>query len=244
MSLSKSDIKRISALKNKKYRVIDGLFVAEGQKIILDLISAGFVPQMIVTTEKLLQIFQNSTTAEIKLCASNDMDKISSLKQSPGCLAVFQIPQPSPIIPTDQWILAVDGLQDPGNMGTILRTADWFGIRHLICSPECVDVYNPKVVQATMGSIARVQVHYTDLEKLFSSRKFKIYAGLLEGDDMRTIDFSELGMILLGNESKGISDNLLPYISQAVKIPNLGGAESLNVGVATGIMVYHALLSR
>lgn len=245
MELSKSDIKRINALKIKKYRVIEKQFVAEGQKIILDLIQIGLIPELLVTTKLQQSFFNNIDSNKLRIGSEEDLQKISSLKQAPGCLAIFKTPEPTEEIPVQSWILATDDIQDPGNLGTLIRIADWFGIQYIVCSSETVDAYNSKVVQATMGSIGRVQIHYVDLEEFFKKNPArKIYAGVLEGEDIRTINFSEPGILLIGNESKGIDKNLMPYVSDPVFIPKLGQAESLNAGVAAGIMVSFALLSR
>ncbi|HUH73124.1 MAG TPA: RNA methyltransferase [Chitinophagales bacterium] len=245
MVLSKSDIKRINALKIKKYRVIEKQFVAEGQKIILDLIQIGLIPELLVTTKLQESLFNHIDSNKLRIASEEDLQKISSLKQSPGCLAIFNTPEPTEEIPNESWILATDDIQDPGNLGTLIRIADWFGIRYIVCSIETVDAYNSKVVQATMGSIGRVQIHYVDLEDFFKKNPTrKIYAGVLDGRDIRDINFAEPGILLIGNESKGIDKSLMSYVSDPVLIPRLGEAESLNAGVAAGIMVSFALLSR
>lgn len=243
--LTKSDIKKINALKIKKYRVIENQFIAEGQKIILDLIHAGLNLNLLVCTDVLKSTFDNINFQEIKIAKEEEMNKITSLKHSPGCLAIFDIPQLKENISAEEWVLATDNIQDPGNLGTLIRIADWFGIRNILCSEDTVDAYNTKVIQATMGSIARVHIHYCSLKDWFEQNPQKmVYAGLLNGEDIRTIQFKEPGVLLIGNEAKGISDELLPYITQAVFIPKLGNAESLNASVAAGIMVSFALLLR
>ncbi|MCO5233507.1 MAG: RNA methyltransferase [Chitinophagales bacterium] len=243
--LTKSDIKKINALKIKKYRVIENQFIAEGQKIILDLMHAGLKINLLVCLKTLLPAFEGIHLQNIKIAKEEELDKISSLKQSPGCLAIFDIPKFQKESTHSGWVLATDNIQDPGNLGTLIRIADWFGIEKILCSEDTVDAYNPKVVQATMGSIARVQIHYHSLKSWFENHpQTKVYAGLLNGEDIRTIEFKEPGVILIGNEAKGISNELLPYVTQAVWIPKLGQAESLNASVAAGIMVSFALLLR
>lgn len=246
MMLSKSDIKRINALKIKKYRNIEGQFVAEGQKIILDLIQAGLSPEILVVTKIFESVFNDIAPHTLRIVSDEDLSKISSLKQAPGCLAVFKVPTPPKNIPINSWILATDNIQDPGNLGTLIRIADWFGIKNVLCSDDTVDAYNPKVIQATMGSIAHVHIHYYPLKEWLEQQvpQRKIYAGLLDGTDIRSVSFAEPGILLIGNEAKGISSELLPYISQAVHIPKLGDAESLNASVAAGIIASFALLSR
>ncbi len=135
------------------------------------------------------------------------------------------------------WLLALDGIQDPGNLGTIIRTAHWFGLKQIICSLDCADAFSPKVVQATMGSIFAVQIIYTDLEKFLSKQKLPVYGALLEGENIYEQTDRETGILLIGNEGKGISKTLLPLVSHPVTIPALGDAESLNAGVAAGILM-------
>lgn len=244
MTLSKSEVKRINALKIKKYRSIEGLFIAEGQKIILDLIQSGYFPVYLFATEAHIPVFTNFNLQDIRMISISDLEKISCLKQSSGCLAVFKIPSVVSSIQTKDWVLAVDNIQDPGNLGTIIRIADWFGIPHVVCSEGTVDAFNPKVIQATMGSIAHVQVHYYTLNEWFTTLPSSkpVYAGLLDGQDISQISFTIPGVILIGNEGNGISTNLLPFITQPVYIPKLGKAESLNAGVAAGIIASFALL--
>lgn len=244
MPLSKSDIKKINALKIKKYRGIERKFIVEGQKNIHEIINAGFVPELLVVTTMFEKDFISvSSDKIIKLATEEEMSKISSLKQAPGCLAVFHMPKISDQIPTDTWVLATDNIQDPGNLGTLIRIADWFGIKYVVCSEDTVDAYNQKVVQSTMGSIAHVEVHYKSLQEWLSEQpQRKVYAGLLDGKDIRQVSFTEKGVILIGNESKGISDDLLPFVTDSVWIPKLGDAESLNAGVAAGIIASFALL--
>ncbi len=244
MMLSKSEIKRINSLKIKKYRSIEGQFIAEGQKIIIELIQSGSEPELLVCTNEFETAFNNIAPDRIRIVSEDELSKISSLKQAPGCLGMFNIPKPAAPIPENAWILATDNIQDPGNLGTLIRIADWFGIQHILCSDDTVDAYNPKVVQATMGSIAHVHIHYHTLTEWIEHQQTprKIYAGLLNGSDIRSVDFSQPGILLIGNEAKGISENLLPYITQGVLIPRLGDAESLNAGVAAGIIASFALL--
>lgn len=244
MPLSKSDIKKINALKIKKYRGIERQFIVEGQKNIHEFINAGYVPELLAVTTLFENVFSNvCDDHKLKLTDEDTMSKISNLTQAPGCLAVFSMAEYSEIIPKDAWVLATDNIQDPGNLGTLIRIADWFGIQHIVCSEDTVDAYNPKVVQATMGSLAHIEVHYKPLKEwLGEENDRKVYAGLLDGTDIRNVSFAEKGVLLIGNESKGVSEELLPYVSQAVFIPKLGEAESLNAGVAAGIIASFALL--
>lgn len=241
--LSKSEIKRLNALKIKKYRVSEGLFIAEGLKILVDFIDSGMHPEMIYYTDaSMLPLFKQSDARKCRLISEDSLAKVSSLKTPQGCLGVFSIPEVSDEVPLDGWIFLLDNIQDPGNMGTIVRIADWFGIKYVVCSPDSVDAFNSKVVQSCMGSLARVNIIYADLEPFMAEKKRPVYAGLLNGIDIRKVGFKEPGALLIGNEGNGVRDSLLPYIDHPLMIPRLGGAESLNAGVAAGIMAAWALL--
>jgi RNA methyltransferase, TrmH family len=243
--LSKSEIKRLNSLKIKKYRVSEGLFIAEGLKILIDFIDSGMNPEMIYCTDSsMLPLFKQTDAQICRLISEDSLSKISSLKNPQGCLGVFRIPETVAEVPKDEWIFILDNIQDPGNLGTIIRIADWFGIRYVVCSPDTVEAYNAKVVQSCMGSLARVNMLYTDIESFIAENKRPIYAGLLNGTDIRNVGFKEPGALLIGNEGNGVRDALLPYIDHPLMIPRLGGAESLNAGVAAGIMAAWALLQR
>lgn len=164
------------------------------------------------------------------------LEQISSLKTPNKVLAVVR--QFTHELPSEkEFCLALDGVQDPGNFGTILRIADWFGVRHIIYSQDTVEVYNPKVVQASMGAIFRIKTHQVDLKKYLSNYKGKIYGALLEGENVYQANLQKDGILLMGNEGNGISKDLIPLITDKISIPRLGEAESLNVAVATGILV-------
>jgi RNA methyltransferase, TrmH family len=242
--ISKSEIKRLNALKIKKYRGIHRQFVVEGPKVLNDFLSTGMMPDLVFYTQRLEHESDSFKKVGARLISEDELLKISSLQHPQGCIAVFNMPDTQPPDFDNQWLMAVDNIQDPGNLGTLIRTADWFGLRDFICSEDTVDCYNPKVVQASMGSLARVQVHYMSLEQWLSEVKIPVYAGLLEGEDIRAAAFDQKGMLLIGNEGKGVRDCLLPFITHRVMIPRLGRAESLNAAVAGGIMASFALLSR
>jgi TrmH family RNA methyltransferase len=166
------------------------------------------------------------------------MSKISCLKTPQGVLALVYIPAAKNLnynLLKNKFSLALDGVQDPGNMGTILRTADWFGIEHLICSEDTVDVYNPKVVQATMGSLSRVEVHYTSLNQTLPALKLPVFGALLNGENIYNTNFGNEGVLIMGNEGNGIRPETQPIINTPVTIPQAGKAESLNVAMATAI---------
>lgn len=223
--ISKNKIKLIHSLETKKGREKAGLFVAEGSKVVNDLLHADF------TAENIFEDIE-------------DIKKISFLQHPQSMLGVFKLPRNENYteLSTSQLVLALDGVQDPGNLGTIIRVADWFGIKDIYCSHDTADCWNPKVVQATMGSIARVQLHYVDLNKMVESlpANFPIYATLLDGENIYKQELSHHGMIVMGNEGKGISPILRTKINRKLYIPNYSSnedtAESLNVAIATSIV--------
>lgn len=234
--LSKSQISLIKSLQQKKFRREHRLFVAEGYKSIVEYITSPYLiktlfctPAIAAKLPKKLN-FQEITVAEL--------EKITGLTTPQDAIALIQIPDHL-LLNTHQlkqkFTLVLDGVQDPGNLGTIIRTADWFGIENIICSPDTVDVYNPKVVQATMGSLARIRVHYAELAAYLAKLELPVYGALLDGDNIYTTDFGQEGLIVMGNEGNGIRPEVEQIISHRITIPRTGGAESLNVGIATAL---------
>ena len=248
--LSKNQIKLIKSLETKKNRKRAGLFVAEGPKVVGDLLRAGYIPHSIFSTHALpithnrphsnLQVREHPTPI---LITDDELRRISFLQHPQEVLGVFHIPTPSHTSnikhQTSNISLALDGVQDPGNVGTIIRIADWFGITQIYCSPDTADVYNPKVVQATMGSLAHVSMTYCDLVPLLSKADVPIYGTLLDGQDIYQQPLSENGIIVMGNEGNGISPEVRQLVTNKLLIPNFNQntetAESLNVAIATAI---------
>lgn len=222
--ISKNKIKLIRSLETRKGREKAGLFIAEGPKVVGDLQAAGFQAEMIIDDE-----------ADVRL--------VSQLQHPQGIVGIFRLPEMkgSTTPDTSKLSLALDGVQDPGNVGTIIRIADWFGIEEIYCSRQTADCWSPKVVQATMGSIARVKVHYTDLEALTDSLpdNFPVYGTLLEGKDIYQSELSGKGLIVMGNEGNGITEAMRRRITKPLLIPNYPRgretADSLNVAIATAI---------
>lgn len=229
--LSKNQIKLVRSLELKKNRKRENLFVAEGPKVVGDLLRTGYRPHT---------IFSTTPRADAQLVTEEELRHISFLQHPQEVLAIFEMPaapHPSPV--SQQLSLALDGIQDPGNLGTIIRIADWFGIGTIYCSPETADAYNPKVVQATMGSIAHVSITYCDLVELLSTAQCPVYGTLLDGDDIYQQPLTPHGIIVMGNEGNGISQAVRPLITNRLLIPNFNPAtetaESLNVAIATAI---------
>ncbi len=230
-ALSKNKIKWIRSLRLKKNRDAEGLFIVEGTKMVQEILATQLsLVECLVTTDKTTDF--NVATF---LTDTATMKSISSLTTPSSLLVVVRKPEIEN--GNSGWILALDGIQDPGNMGTIVRTADWFGVTEIVCSQNTVDCYNPKVVQSTMGSLFRVSVRYENLEDFFEKDSRPIYGALLEGENMHSIEPPDNGILLMGNEGKGISKELIKKITHPIHIPGKGGAESLNVAVATGILL-------
>lgn len=213
--------------------------------------------EFIQSDYEVIQVYSTADTAakmgkipqSIKLneVSEDELKKISSLKTPQGVLATVRIPDMEGAKQPDfsgKFTLVLDEVQDPGNMGTIIRTADWFGFEDLICSPGSVDVYNPKTVQATMGSLSRVKVHYTDLKELFHGADLPVFGALLDGEPIYTCDFGREGFIVLGNEGNGISKDVLPLIGRPITIPRVGHTESLNVAISAALFCAELARSR
>lgn len=239
--ISKNKIKYIRSLELKKNRNKEGKFVAEGFKVVDDLLALQ-PADLIVATGEWLQGKHFGAETEVIEVTNEELKKVSFLQHPQQVLAVFrQATSGDYSINTSELSLALDGVQDPGNLGTIIRIADWFGITHIYCSQDTADVYNPKVVQATMGSIARVKVEYGDLLGLVESlpADVPVYGTLLDGDNIYQQKLENRGLIVMGNEGKGISPALAKKVNHKLLIPNFpegrATADSLNVAIATAI---------
>ncbi|MCG2418209.1 RNA methyltransferase [Aequorivita sp. F47161] len=232
--VSKSQTKLITSLQQKKYRIQNGLFVAEGPKVITELLNEGLK----------LQAFFSTNSAEISAenhfqITETELKKISFLKTANTSLAVFEIPKVKPLQDTGL-IVALDAIRDPGNLGTIIRLCDWFGVRQLLCSEDTVDCFNPKVVQATMGSLGRVNIHYRSLSDCLKNTTLPIYGGFMEGNNIYSEKLPKDGIVVMGNEANGISDEIIQKITHKISIPRFGNiqkTESLNVATATAILL-------
>lgn len=244
--LVKSQVKYIQSLSQKKQRDSDKRFVAEGPKIINELLAAPNIALVQLFAEQSWctghsELLAAIAPEKIHLLEKSELERISFLTTPNEVLGIFGQPEfATSIQPEGNITLMLDGIQDPGNLGTIIRAADWFGVKQVVCSEHCADIFSPKVVQASMGSLQRVQCLYTDLAGFLDQHaQVPVYAALLNGEMLDRFPKIEEGILLLGNESKGISASLLRPTLKRVTIPGKGGAESLNVAVAAGILLAH-----
>ena len=234
--VTKNQIKLITGLQQKKYRVAHQFFFAEGIKVIQELIQSNFELEHLYTTELLFETIKETKKTQI---SEIDLRKISALATPNNCLAVFKIPNEKPLI-NQGLIIALEDIRDPGNLGTIIRLCDWFGVKQLICSEQTVDIYNPKVVQATMGSIGRVNVNYLNLNSYLEKTTLPVFGTFMNGKNIYKEVLPKEGIIILGNEANGISEKIEKIITNRLTIPRFGNlqeAESLNVATATAIVL-------
>ncbi len=241
--VSKNRIKFIQSLCHKKERDLNKLFIAEGDKIVNEILK-----QTLFSTETIYGTLQWQTKNAsllvgkvFEVITDEELQKLSALKTANDVIAVVNYNDNiNSANPNEEFVLAIDNLQDPGNLGTIIRTCDWFGVQHIICNNNTVDMYNPKVIQASMGSFLRVNVNYTNLLNFITENKFEhIYATIMNGKPYKEINPLKMGLLIIGNEGKGIDDQILMHINNKITIPKLGEAESLNASVATGILLSH-----
>jgi len=235
--LSKSRITLITSLKQKKYRIQHQLFVVEGIKTIKEFLKSPYELEHLYAIKEFVDVSNEIQTVVSEV----ELKKVSFLKNTNSALAVFKM-KPIKEIDESKLLVGLDNVRDPGNLGTIIRLCDWFGVTDLICNSETVDCYNPKVVQATMGSLTRVNVTYLNLEQYLSKNKsISIFGTFMEGENLYTINQNtESGIVILGNEANGISENIEKMVTQKITIPKFGAiqkTESLNVAMATSIVL-------
>lgn len=234
--LSKNQIKLINSLEQKKYRQKHKLFIAEGVKVIQELLFSNFELQHLYTTEPVFDLEHDKYHARI---SEDELKKISCLSTPNNCLALFKIPD-APALQQKGLIVALDTIRDPGNFGTIIRLCDWFGVTQVVCSNESVDLYNPKTVQATMGSMARVQVSYLDLPEFLQTTKKTVYGTFMNGENVYRESLESDAILVMGNEANGISSEVERCVTKRLAIPRFGKVqktESLNVGTATAVFL-------
>lgn len=237
--ITKKEVKYIQSLYHKKNREQEAAFIVEGPKITGELLSSNYVIRKVYATEEWANA---NNTIDVVTITDDELQKISQLQAPNQVLAIAEIDQNKnePQL-KNQLTLILDGIQDPGNLGTIIRIADWFGITQIVAATDTVDVYNMKVIQATMGSFLRVQVWYKSLAEFLEKSTVPVYGALLNGKSIYDIKQIKEGLLVIGNESKGIREHLLPLIQHPVTIPGKGNTESLNAAVATGIILSHVV---
>jgi len=243
--LSKAKIKFVNSLKMGKFRKHNKMFFAEGSINVLDFIKSGFLPNELFATETWIEGNSKYLDFEnVQQVSEKELSRITALKNPSEVFAVFDLPrnktpEPSKI---NSLVLVLDDIKDPGNLGTIIRTADWFGIKNIICSPQTVDAFNPKVVQATMGSLSRLRINYCELSEWLSGigNDTNIYGAVLNGENIREVKKPQNDVLIIGSEAHGISKEVLEFVNKPVTIPRSeeGGAESLNASIATAILLY------
>jgi TrmH family RNA methyltransferase len=244
--LSKAQNKYIRSLTQQKYRKEHNVFIAEGDKIAREWLQSGAGVQMIVAlqawADSHADLIAKHKESQICIVEPHELEAVSTLQTPNQVLLVVDMPKVEEKLPGNEWCIALEGIQDPGNMGTIIRIADWFGIGHVLCSADCADIYNPKVVQAAMGGHLRVKMHVCDLQQFVAKSGMPAIAATLHGEDVWQMPQLRAGIIMIGNESKGLPESLVEQAKYKVTIPKKGGAESLNAAVSTGILC--ALLIR
>jgi TrmH family RNA methyltransferase len=234
MSISKNELKKISSLNRKSKRKEHGLFIVEGEKNCKELIESNYEVVVILATSKVVSLFPGAIE-----CSKKELERISNLKNTSDVIAVSKIPKDLNYENDDKPIIYLDNINDPGNLGSIIRSLDWFGFKHVFCSDNTVDQYNNKTIMASMGSIFRIQAHYInyqDFRKKFS--KYTLFISSINGNNIEEIQLKKKAIMVIGSESNGVSDEIKNNNHQAVKIPGMGKAESLNAGVATGIILH------
>jgi len=236
----KSKVRYVQSLSQKKVRDDEGVFVAEGPKIINELLGEPAI-QLVELFAKREWINENDPTSAAPVEVDDVMlSRLSHLSTPNQVLGIFRIPHQRDFVARGMVSLLLYNIQDPGNLGSIIRCADWFGVRQVVCSPDSADVFSPKAVQSTMGSIARVSVFYADPGRILGeTRNIPVYAAALSGENISQMEPIDEGIIMIGNESRGLSEELLRLATKKITIPKKGGAESLNAAVATGIILSH-----
>ncbi|HEY5826651.1 MAG TPA: RNA methyltransferase [Cyclobacteriaceae bacterium] len=239
--ISKARIKFIKSLQVKKYRKEAQSFIVEGAKSVEELLRSDFELLNLFATDEFIgknESLIKKRSAEIQEVTESELGSAGAFQTNTSALAIARMKKnAAPLIDPDQYALVLDDVRDPGNLGTIIRTADWYGITTIIASEETADFYNPKVISATMGSFCRVNVFYTSLNDFLSTVTTSVYGTFLNGQDIHTLSFARGGFIVIGNEANGISAEVEKKLTQKITIPAFGKAESLNAGVATAIVL-------
>jgi TrmH family RNA methyltransferase len=235
--ISKAQLKFIKSLQIKKYRKQEQCFLVEGAKSVQELVGSDFEVRLIAGT---VEFLASGTWKGIEVIevSEKELESLGEFQSNNGAVAVAKMKANEPLtIKADEFAVMLDDIRDPGNLGTIIRTADWYGINKIIASNETADFYNSKVITSTMGSFTRVSVYYTDLEDYLASNKPRVFGAYLDGKSVYSADFGKGGIVLIGSESHGISSRLEKFVSDKITIPRVGKAESLNAGIATAVIL-------
>jgi TrmH family RNA methyltransferase len=243
--LSKNRIKYINSLKIKKYRQLHEAFIVEGAKSVLELFDSDFEIEFVLVTQEFQQKYSSILTrhnATLETVTAQELEGLGSFQTNDSCLAVARTKENAFLSPVPgEYMLMLDDVRDPGNLGTIIRVADWYGITKIVCSRDTTDVYNPKVIAAAKGSFTRVSLYYANLIQYFEEIKGteqRVIGAFLGGDSLYEFAYpSHGGIIVMGNESNGISEQVAQFVTDKIMIPRFGAAESLNVGIATAVML-------
>jgi TrmH family RNA methyltransferase len=245
--LSKNQLKYIQSLHQKKYRQQHGAFLVEGAKSVQEVLQSDFETELVVATEVFYKENVHLTDRQripVEIASVADLERAGTLESNKAALAVVKTKENRPLLAdSSEMALILDDIRDPGNLGTILRIADWYGVRKVLCSETTADVYNPKVISASKGSFTRVAWWYGDIVQFLSELVREsvsapsVYGAFLDGADVHTLPFAKSGYLVMGNESNGIRSEIEPFITQRITIPRYGDAESLNVGIATAVLL-------
>ncbi|GAB4046732.1 TrmH family RNA methyltransferase [Spirosoma litoris] len=241
--LSKNQLKYIQSLHQKKYRQQNGAFLVEGAKSVQEVLQSDFQIELVVATEAFYKENARLTDHQrtpVEIASVSDLERAGTLESNNAALAVVKTKENRPLLAEPGEIaLILDDIRDPGNLGTILRIADWYGVRKILCSETTADVYNPKVISASKGSFTRVQWWYGNIVEVLNQKNtsLAVYGAFLGGEDVHTLAFSQSGYLVMGNESNGIRPEVAQFVTQRVTIPRYGDAESLNVGIATAVLL-------
>lgn len=238
--ISNKWVKLLKALQQKKYRKAEQLFFVEGEKAVLEVLASKWTVTALFATDTFIAAHAVACqSAElVQQCRAEELEKVGTFSSNNAALAIVAMPHYAPFSASHHsWTLVLDSINDPGNLGTIIRIADWYGIAHILCSPDTVDCFNPKVIAAAKGSFLRVQLHYAPLTTVLTQYTMPIYGAYLGGENVHQVKLSQPGgFIIMGNEANGISSALGELVTRRITIPAFGQAESLNVGIATAIM--------
>lgn len=234
--LSKNQLKLLTSLRQKKYRLEHQLFLAEGLKVVNEFLLSNLELEVLYCTEDLADAFKEFSPEYV---SDKELKKISNFSSPSKIVGVFKIPKPN-IILHEGLIVGLDEINDPGNLGTIIRCCDWYGVKQIVCSENTVDCFNPKVVQASMGSLARIAIHYIDLENFIKQTELTVYAANMQGKSAYTIGLKKNACLVMGNEARGLSPSIKALVKEEITIPRYGdqtNTESLNVSIATAILL-------